>query len=83
MSRSLVSVTVQGDEDGNAVLECLCDCASATTVTVRGTTTGTADGEPASLADAAPFQQEFAFTCGGCGSSHWLTLEKAVVGEGL
>lgn len=48
-------------EDGEPVLTLLCDCATITAVTVAGA---------ASVGSA-----EFAYTCDGCESSHWVKVQ--------
>jgi hypothetical protein len=49
--------------DGNPAIEALCDCATRMILRL----------DPSFLAGLdAP--REFAFTCDGCGSAHWLTI---------
>jgi hypothetical protein len=63
--RSLVEVTIGVDEDGQPVLMCLCDCATATALTLVG------------LRPDSGAIHEFAYTCDGCLTSHWHTLAVA------
>lgn len=65
MSRSLVNVEPVIDADGNLTFRCVCDCATVTNVIVARGITATSV-----LTQAV----EFAYTCDGCQTSHWLTL---------
>ena len=63
MSRSLENVTYLGVTEDGLILQCLCDCATVTQITVQ---TGAG--------------QEFAYTCDGCATSHWLTIHRVAGG---
>lgn len=57
--RSLEHVEILPFVEGDPVtLTCLCDCGTVTNVVVEG------------LRDS----EQFAYTCDGCSSSHWLTI---------
>lgn len=66
--RSIVGASVGEDGDGNVVMEFLCDCGTASQVTAVGAGGG-----------QGPGTVEFAFTCGGCGTSHWPKLQRVNV----
>src|SRR5262249_35809723 len=67
MSRSLVSVDVSVErEDGVPTLHFTCDCGTLTHVVVSNLPSMVAAGG-----------LQFAYTCNGCASSHWLTLTPA------
>lgn len=57
-NRSLVELSASVNGDGQPVLSGLCDCGSSTDVVFVGGGPGT----------------DVAFTCDGCGSTHWLTI---------
>jgi hypothetical protein len=60
--RSLVSVEwLQPERDGDIRVLVTCDCSMATDLTIR------IDGPAGAGAEAA-------FTCDGCGTSHWFTV---------
>lgn len=61
MSRSLDLVEVREDDAGNPVLMCVCDCGEACAVTVV-------------LDRDNPEDAEFAITCDGCLSVHWMRI---------
>lgn len=61
MARGLELVGVGADEHGSPVLTMVCDCATVTELVVPGAqSAGTS---------------EFAYTCDGCESSHWLKVQ--------
>jgi hypothetical protein len=60
--RSLVDVTAAFNDAGEPVLTCMCDCGMTTDVVVAG------------LQPIDGLVAEFAFTCDGCQSSHWITI---------
>lgn len=62
MARSLEHVALAITEDGSPVLSCLCDCGTNTHVKV--------------IISEQAQSAAFAYTCDGCTTSHWLTLEK-------
>jgi hypothetical protein len=63
--RSLVSVELlPAENDGDIRALLICDCGTATDLTVR------LEGPVAEGAEAA-------FTCDGCGTSHWFTVGAA------
>lgn len=66
MSRELTCLASTINEAGVPVFAFLCDCATTTGVAVEDL------GKDGNLD-----KLEFAFTCDGCGESHWLTIEKA------
>jgi hypothetical protein len=49
--------------DGEPAIEALCDCGQLTVLTLAG-------ADIRALREPA----DFAYTCGGCSSSHWLTV---------
>lgn len=55
--RSLINATVAVNGDGEPVITCVCDCGEVTEVVIVGP-----------LAAG-----EFAYTCDGCQTSHWIT----------
>jgi hypothetical protein len=61
VNRSLIAVSFRHGEDGDLVVTCTCDCATTTEVHV--------DMPPEGRAD------EFAYTCDGCLSPHWMAIE--------
>lgn len=52
--------------DDDPAIEALCDCGTLTILTL----------DPADIA-ALREPQDFAYTCGGCSSSHWVTIYPA------
>lgn len=65
--RSLVYArAMPPDDDGNAVIETLCDCGVPTELHIEISGLGALDGEPGSA--------EAAWTCDGCGTAHWFAV---------
>lgn len=61
--RGIECSAVTIDDHGNPVFAFRCDCATTTAVTV------------ADLAEKSA-TLEFAFTCDGCGTAHWMTIAR-------
>jgi hypothetical protein len=59
------------DGEGRLVLRLLCDCGRPAELALRPCDP---EGNPVPFSAAQVRQQELAFTCGGCGSHHWLTV---------
>lgn len=58
--RSLVEFSAATNEEGELMLSCFCDCGATTTVVLAG----------------PPPKTDFAFTCEGCGSVHWMAVKE-------
>ena len=61
--RGVDCAAVTVNDDGNPVFAFTCDCGSLTAITLQDLAE-----EFATL--------EFAFTCDGCGTAHWMTIAR-------
>jgi hypothetical protein len=66
MNRSLESASFAVNSAGEPALTLLCDCGTVTEVVVAG------------VQEIHGAVQEFAYTCDGCQTSHWITVAVTV-----
>jgi hypothetical protein len=77
VGRGLERVYAGVSDEGYLTLTCLCDCATITCVTIEGCPLADLESGRVEL------DQEWAYTCDGCGSSHWVTTYVAMIGGQL